>query len=533
MVPENVVQQAEDNNVDVHECPLCNKKFFSEHSYNHHSLKAHNRDSAMGAISSEDDVSGCYECKVCKEKYSKVKGFRVHCTRQQHMVLENVVQQAEDNNIDVHECPLCNKKFFSEHSYNNHSLKAHKGEHDVGAISSEDGASGCYECKVCNEKYTKLKGFRVHCTRQQHLVPENVVQQAVDNNVDIYECTLCNKKFFSEPSYNFHRLRGHKSLSSVTEDIANVHACTPQNATSNLQSSSQSGNCPEAYLSCTSCGRCFSSPDSLKIHFAACHSEVCTVQNQIRGETLQTDNTHSDSTFECCKKLFLSERGLKIHQTRYHKDYHLNKNSFRENHHVHMRDGSDTAFLSARDSTFHTAAHSERLTEDRRNNELSNSHQDIEVDFTSDAKDQLYRCSLCSRLFSSEQGRRLHCRRMHEGAKLLTFLHVSNDESTVNPPNMNVASSTKGGPFECTFCGSVFNNGKGLKIHSAKNHRNELLHVRSVESLNGVMTPEEPSGTLCNICNRTFDSEEARILHFSKNHADSVINSMIIPAFST
>jgi rubredoxin len=198
-----------------------------------------------------------------------------------------------------------------------------------------------------------------------------------------------------------------------------------------------------------------------------------------------------------------------------------------------MRDGSDTAFLSASDPTSHTVARSERLTEDRENNELTLTHQDIELDFTSVAKDQLYRCSFCSRLFSSEQGRRLHCRRMHEGAKMLTFFYVSNDDNTVNPPNMKVASSTKDGPFECSFCSSVFNNEKGLKIHSAENHRNELLHVRSVESLNGVMNPEEPSGTLCNVCNRTFDSEEARILHFSKNHADSLTNTMIIPAFST
>lgn len=60
-----------------------------------------------------------------------------------------------------------------------------------------------------------------------------------------------------------------------------------------------------------------------------------------------------------------------------------------------------------------------------------------------------------------------------------------------------------------------------------------MLHVKSVESLNGVMNPAEPSGTLCDVCNRKFDSEEALILHSSKNRADSLINSMIIPAFST
>ena len=522
MIPENVVQQAEDNRVDIHECPICNKKFFSEHSYNHHSLKSHKGSADVSAISSEDSASGCYKCKVCNEKYNNLKTFRVHCSRQQHMVPENVVQQAEDNNFDVRECSLCNKKFFSEHGYNYHNMKVHKGNTDVGATSSEDGASGCYECKVCNEKYTKLKGFRVHCTRQQHLVPENIVQQAEDNNVDIYECPLCNRRFFSEHSYNSHRLRGHKGLSSVTEDMADVH------------SHSQSGSCPEDRWSCTTCGRCFNSPDILKIHYTACHSEVCTVPNQIKGETLQTDNIHSGFTLECCNKLFLSERGLKIHQARYHKGYHLIKNSFRKNLHLYMRDGSDTAFLSAQDPTFPTSAHSERLAEeDKGNNEITPTHQDSEVDFTSAAKDQLYRCSFCSRLFSSEQGRRLHCRRMHEGAKMLTYFDVGNDNSIVNPPDVNVASSTKEAPFECSFCSSVFNNEKGLKIHSAKNHKSELLHVKSVESLNGVMNLAEPSGTLCNVCNRKFDSEEALILHFSKNHADSVINSMIIPAFST
>ena len=516
MVPENVVQQAEDNSIDIHECPMCNKKFFSEHSYKHHILKAHKGSADMSTISLEDSASGCYKCKVCNEKYNNLKIFRVHCARQQHMVPENVVQQAEDSSVNVRECSLCNKKFFSEHGYNYHNLKFHN---DVGAISSDDGASGCYECKVCNEKYTKLKSFRVHCTRQQHLVPENIVQQAEDNIVDIYECPLCNRKFFSEAGYNSHRLRGHKGLSSGTEDIADVH------------SHSQSGSCPEDCLSCTACGRCFNSPEILKIHYTACHSEVSTVHNQITGETLQTDNTHSGFTFECCNKLFLTERGLKIHQARYHKGYHLNKNSFREKHHVCMRNGSDTAFLSAQDPTLPTVARSERLAEG--NNEVTPAHQDIELNFTSCAKDQLYRCSFCSRLFSSEQGRKLHCRRMHEGSKMLPFFDVGSDDSIVNPPDMNVASSTKDGPFECSFCSSVFNSEKGLKIHSAKNHKSERLHVKSVESLIGVMNPAEPSGTVCNVCNRKFDSEEARILHFSKNHADSLINSMIIPAFST
>lgn len=115
------------------------------------------------------------------------------------------------------------------------------------------------------------------------------------------------------------------------------------------------------------------------------------------------------------------------------------------------------------------------------------------------------------------------------GANMLTYFDVG----IVNLPDVNVASSTKEGPSECSFCSSVFNNEKGLKIHSAKNHKSELLHVKSVESLNGVMNTAEPSGTLCNVCNRKFYGDEALILHFSKNHADSLINSMIIPAFIT
>lgn len=84
---------------------------------------------------------------------------------------------------------------------------------------------------------------------------------------------------------------------------------------------------------------------------------------------------------------------------------------------------------------------------------------------------------------------------MHEGAKMLTYFDVGSDDSIVNPPDVNVASSTKEGPFECSFCNSVFHNKKGLKIHNVKNHKTEMLHVKSVESLNGVMNPAEPSGT--------------------------------------
>lgn len=113
-----------------------------------------------------------------------------------------------------------------------------------------------------------------------------------------------------------------------------------------------------------------------------------------------------------------------------------------------MRYGSDTAFISAQDPTCPTVAHSERLAEDKGNNEITPSHQDSELDFTSAAKDQLYGCFFCSRLFSSEQFRRLHYRRMHVGAKMLTYFDVGSDDSIVNPPDVNVVTSTKEGPFE-------------------------------------------------------------------------------------
>ncbi|PNF41127.1 hypothetical protein B7P43_G04524, partial [Cryptotermes secundus] len=550
MVQENVAQQAEDSNVDTYDCTLCNRNYFSEHGYNCHRLKAHKGSIAEGVPSSEevavDGLLGCYECKVCKAKYKKVKSFRLHCTRLQHMVQENVAQQAEDDNVVTYDCSLCSRNFFSEHSYNRHSLHSHKGSIPKGVISSQetdnDGPLGYYECKVCNDKYKNVKSFRLHCTRLQHMVQENVVQQAEDNNIDTYKCPACNRTFFSEHSYNCHRLRNHKGLLHVTKDTTGVPSSTPQNIKNNLQSNSESGNCSKDSFSCILCRRRFNSAAGLKIHCTVQHSDASAVQKQMHGENLQIRNTLFSPPFKCCNMLFISEEGLKIHQRKYHKDYRLNEDSVRGSQIVCIGGGTeagdyvcsfcDRTFLSENDLSMHyTRSHPERHSEDIVKNEMPLIHQSSELNFTNSTENQLYECSSCARSFSSEKGRRLHCRKMHEDINMFCS-DINTDNQSVSLVNMNVASTTNSGLFPCSLCSSVFSNERSLKIHSTKNHNIQLLYNRSVEGGSRMINSEELSGTLCSVCMRTFGSEEALTLHFTKNHADSLMSKVIIPPFN-
>jgi hypothetical protein len=511
-------------------------------------LKAHKGSIAEGVTSSQevavDGLQGYYECKVCNAKYRKVKSFRLHCTRLQHMVQDNVTQQAEDNNISTYDCSLCNRNFFSEHSYNRHSLNAHKGSIPEGVISSQeadnDGPLGYYECKVCNDKYKNVKSFRLHCTRLQHMVQENVAQQAEDGNVDTYRCPVCNRNFFSEHSYNCHRLRNHKSLSFVATDITGVPSSTPQNIGNNLQPDGESGNCLKDSLSCTLCQRHFNSAAGLKIHHTVQHSDASAVQKQMHEKNLQMRNILSSSSFKCCNEIFISESCLKIHQRKYHGDYLLNEDSVIETPIVCIGGGTETfnymcsfcdrTFVSENDlGLHHTNSHSDRHTDDIVKNEIPLIHQSTELNFTNSTENHLYECSSCDRSFSSEKGRRLHCRRMHEDIN--KFYTISSDGQPMSIVNMNVASTTSSGLFPCSLCSSIFNNERSLKIHGTKNHSGQL-HNRNVEAVSHVINSEEPSGTLCSVCNRTFCSEEALTLHFTKNHADSLISTAVIPSFT-
>jgi hypothetical protein len=372
------------------------------------------------------------------------------------------------------------------------------------------------------------------------MVQENVAQQAEDSNADTYKCPICNRNFFSEHSFNCHRLRNHKGLSLVTTDATGVHSSTAQNIENNLQPDGVSGNCPKDSLFCGLCQRHFNSAAGLKIHHAIQHSDASSMQKQIHEKNLQMRSTLLNSPFKCCNKIFISEISLKIHQGKYHKNC-LNESSVRENPIVFIKGGIETGnyvcsfcditFVSEHDlSIHHTKYHSERHAEGIVKNEMPLIHQSTELGFTNSTETQIYDCSSCDRSFSSEKGRRLHCRRMHEDIN--KFWTINNDDQPVNFVNMNMASTAKGGQFPCSLCSGVYNSERSLKIHSTKNHSGQLYN-KSVEGVSHVINSEEPSGTLCSICNRTFGSEEALTLHFSKNHADSHISTAIIPSFTT
>jgi len=542
-------------------CTVCQKTFSNVHNLKVHCWRLHRDDESqlLSLSSLQEEASEVtdstvhndgedshvrgqqYHCVDCCKSFVSERGLLVHNGRLHkrdcsvnsagntsvHAISDN------DNNAKVDsQCHICDKSFDSNRALLRHGARIHKGSNVEEAISSQepddDGPLGYYKCKVCNEKYSKVKSFRVHCTIQQHMVQENVVQQSEDNSSDIYKCPVCNRNFFSECSYNRHSLRCHKYLSPVTEDTAEVDAPSLQNSKCNLQCDIPNGNIAE----------------SLKIRYSTHRTDDSAVQKQIiGGETPQLGNTQSNSAFECCNKLFLSERGLKIHQGKHHKDYHVSENSVTENRIVHIGDGKETdsyehvcsvcykAFLSEKGlAIHHTKSHPERHTGEVVNSEIPLTHQDTELNYNNDTEHKVYECSLCDRSFLSEKGRRLHCRRMHEDVEV--FSSNVNDDRPVNPLNVSVPSRTEDGLFECSFCNSVFNNVKGLKIHSTKNHRSDPLHNRSIEAVNGVVNFEEPSGTVCDICDRTFGSEEALTLHFSKNHADSLRSKVIIPSFS-
>ncbi|XP_069675494.1 uncharacterized protein [Periplaneta americana] len=450
-------------------------------------------------VTENGDANKEYDCPDCDRTFDGEMGLLVHRAKL-HKTPNPVKYDSRGKAVLNHQCSVCDKSFRTSIGCTMHTSRVHRssfsGETLDGCETSSELAH--YECLVCNETFDHLKGFRIHCTKQQHMVGGNIDQHPDENTTKCYECTSCGKRYFSLKNYNRHISRTHDVRSAAALSTETI----PE--TSQAVASSSSPSLKEMF-SCVLCDKSYRNKNDLKVHFSSVHSECNSeVQEQIIADALQ--NLELTSTVKCCNKLFTSDKGLKIHQKRLHRDGDFSPK---------MPDASveedniclvcDKVFMNKRrlaihEAKYHSATESPEKTSSTEDTDAVNSAEERET--------LSYECSLCKMSFTSNKSLNLHHRKTHNNG-------VETATSNENAP------STEEKRFECSFCKSVFYNEMGLKIHCSRNHKFELR----MALFNNMDAPaendvENSSPTACSICNEELYTEEELTLHYNKTHTE-------------
>ena len=174
----------------IHECNLCEKKFFSKDTMGIHKRVVH------------EEKYSC--CKICNKKFASTSTLKLHINsvhlgeRKHKCELCSTTFTAKSSLLGhkrrVHEketnfkCDICGKDFFQRSELSQHIKKLHQN------IQSPEDI-----CPICKKQFKSGSKFL-----QEHI--ENI-----HNNIKNHECDMCGKSFSGLSDLSIHRKTVHNN----------------------------------------------------------------------------------------------------------------------------------------------------------------------------------------------------------------------------------------------------------------------------------------------------------------------------------
>lgn len=463
--------------IPPHTCIHCNTTYPNEKQLNNHLGMRHGYKN--------------FECDICNQRFSYSTHLIWH--RRSHFP-----EKKKDNNTKASDEENLNSDQALEDSVKDDHAggpelqydESKGGDDDVD--SQGDDAMGeknnsvtyrqatRFVCGQCGASFTGQEEFKEHMAEVHNVGGEKLDEGALVGGNEVqgigsYVCEICNKQLSTQIGWKVHRTRVHK----LTDDKSVLKS--PVNSSQELfEYPPGNGECDEIY----------ENDDDILEGIDEERSQS-PKKNELGSEDLSPNAVYSCTK---CSRVFTGLRSLRTHQ------FKLHAIRVKDSHHRPLQTSDDANLFSRVQGS------------------------------------EIYQCGTCDYRFSSEKGRRIHCKKMRHaeqrGPYNLTDSVMDADEleSPTVPKRQKLSSddfNTEPDDISlCEICDAEFLGLKELKLHFQEKHPEELfyqepgLKSHDLQGEVAVSTPAQANPPLiaCPRCDRSFSSRKAINAHMVKYH---------------
>ena len=537
-------------------CRTCGKGFSGEQGLKIHRGKIHadqnkKNSEQSGNLSSTigcSDEEKSLKCEKCSRIFSGEKGLNIHMAKKHSEYKQeiscNVENLAQVNGISELgkpvKCLKCGKDFRSEQGLKIHYGKAHINqekenscqlEHIPAPVGSSSKEENVCDCGYCGKICSGVQGLKIHIAKvhtDEH--KKNSVQSGnlsppigCSYEESSYKCDKCSRSFSGEQGLKIHIGRVH-----ADQDMGISHQLlkypSPPIGCSEEKNSHEFDKCGKLFSGnlsqangcsdekshkCDKCSRIFSCEQGLKMHMAKKHSEYNQESFCNVGDLAQVNGISELGKPFKCSKDFSGEQGLKKHFRKAHTNHNIENSDQKEYLSAPVSSSRNEGNICECKKCGKVFSGEQGLKihigKIHSNEDKTNSYQpgNLSPPIGCSEKESSHMCKKCSRYFGTEQGLNMHMAKMHS--------ETSHSGSSNNFGNISLLDDNvgQGEAVDCCKCGRIFYSERGLKIHMSKAHGPK--YSESYDTSGHALFE-------CNKCSKVFGDERGLNIHTGMIH---------------